>query len=79
MGICHKVFEVALIRAAFLLAFFGALRISELVAQSKSDSSGWALQLADVECLEVAGVCVWARASKNDDQLSQDQVLSLPA
>lgn len=38
-GHLPKGFWMALFRAAFLLACFGALRISELVAQSKSDSS----------------------------------------
>lgn len=56
LGICHATFEVAMIRAAFWLApLFCAFRISELVARSKSDSSGQALQL-DVECLEL-GIC----------------------
>lgn len=35
-------------RAATLLAFFGAFRISELVATSKSDTSRVALQITDV-------------------------------
>lgn len=54
-GICCMDFEVALFRASFWLAFFGALRINKLVARPMSDSSRWALQLADIECLD-AGV-----------------------
>lgn len=46
--VCTSPYEAVLFHAAALVAFFGALRISELVAQSKSDQSTWALLAQDV-------------------------------
>lgn len=42
-------FEASLFAAAFCLAFFGAFRISKLVARSKKDASGNALCSKDVQ------------------------------
>jgi hypothetical protein len=36
-SVCNSQFEVVLFRAAFLLAFFGFLRVSEFTCRSKKD------------------------------------------
>ncbi|XP_008118888.1 uncharacterized protein LOC103280721 [Anolis carolinensis] len=46
--ICHSKAEACLFRAAFTLAFFGSLKTSQLVADSKTDVSGRALRLKDI-------------------------------
>ncbi|XP_060622672.2 uncharacterized protein [Anolis sagrei] len=46
--ICHSKAEAYLFRAAFTVAFFGALKTSQLVADSKTDVSGRALRLEDI-------------------------------
>lgn len=40
--LCPSQFESSLLRAAFLVAFFGAFRVGELVARSRADSFGCA-------------------------------------
>ncbi|XP_039342778.1 uncharacterized protein LOC120371256 [Mauremys reevesii] len=47
--VCHNGQEAALFRAAFLIAVFGAFRISELVPGFSRDSTGRALQLRDIQ------------------------------
>lgn len=47
-SICTSAYEECLFHTAALLAFLGALRISELVAGSKWDKSGRALEVDDV-------------------------------
>lgn len=51
--------------AASLIAFFAALRISELVASSKTDKSGRALDLGDVSVHD-SQVHILIRTSKTD-------------
>lgn len=48
----HSYYEVTLFQVAFLLAFFGAFRCSELVARSKRDRSGRAIEVSDVSVRE---------------------------
>lgn len=47
-AVCHSAFEAVLFKAAFFLAFFGALRCSELVIGSRADVEGRALAVTDV-------------------------------
>ncbi|XP_054850121.1 vomeronasal type-2 receptor 26-like [Eublepharis macularius] len=47
--VCSSPYEATLFHAAALTAFFGALRVSELVAQSGRDSSGRALMAGDLK------------------------------
>ncbi|XP_068106721.1 streptococcal hemagglutinin-like isoform X1 [Hyperolius riggenbachi] len=61
--ICSSEYEVRLFRAAFSLAFFGALRISELVAKAKSEHSG--LRPQDVSWSSTA-VQIFIKKSKTD-------------
>lgn len=61
--ICSSEFESALFRAAFALAFFGALRVSELVSPSKRAKGG--LQCEDLE-FSTASVRIWIKRSKTD-------------
>ncbi|XP_078240223.1 integrase/recombinase xerD homolog [Pogona vitticeps] len=63
--LCRDRFEEVLIRAAALLAFFGAMRISELVASGKRDISKKALQMDDV-IAEEGQVRIRLRRSKTD-------------
>ncbi|XP_069507368.1 uncharacterized protein [Ambystoma mexicanum] len=64
-GVCTDGFELCLFRAACALAFFGALRVSELVATGKADDSGRALAPGDVTFME-DGLMVKVRKSKTD-------------
>lgn len=48
-GLCSLAYEARLFHAAALLAFFGALRISELVAASKGHTSSRALFFHDLK------------------------------
>lgn len=63
--VTHSAYEATLFAATFSLAFFGAFRISELVARSKLDSSGTALNRKDAS---LAGntLTVVLRRSKTD-------------
>lgn len=65
--ICKSDFEAALFHSAALVAFFGALRISELIARSKSDSTRKALQRGDVAFTE-GTVSIRIRGSKTDQK-----------
>lgn len=47
-SVCSSEYEKILFHSAALLAFFGAFRIGELVAQSKGDRSNRALLVGDV-------------------------------
>ncbi|XP_060100330.1 integrase/recombinase xerD homolog [Heteronotia binoei] len=60
-------FEALLFQAAAMAAFFGALRVSELVVSSRNDSSGRALLMGDVK---IVGDCVTIRVrrSKTDQR-----------
>lgn len=60
---CVSAYEVLLFKAAFTLAFFGAFRISELVASSGKAVDG--LRFHDVEVAAEGLVC-WLRRSKTD-------------
>lgn len=61
--VCRSVYECVLFKAAFALAFFGALRISELVSPSKAIPGG--LMYGDVELLQDM-VRIWISRSKTD-------------
>ncbi|XP_060089026.1 integrase/recombinase xerD homolog [Heteronotia binoei] len=74
-AICSSTFEAALFHAASLVAFFGALRISELVMQSKTDFSMWALQAGDVK-IDQGQVVLTIRRSKTD-QWRKGSVITL--
>uniref|UniRef100_A0ABM5GIN9 Uncharacterized protein isoform X1 n=1 Tax=Pogona vitticeps TaxID=103695 RepID=A0ABM5GIN9_9SAUR len=63
--LCKDRYEESLFRAAALMAFFGALRISELVALGKRDVSRRALQLDDVTVRD-GQVRIRLRSSKTD-------------
>ncbi|XP_054832315.1 integrase/recombinase xerD homolog [Eublepharis macularius] len=63
--ICWSEFEAILFRAAFSLAFFGALRVGELVCASREDTSGRALQVGDVSWGR-GGLTINIRRSKTD-------------
>ncbi|KAE8609763.1 hypothetical protein XENTR_v10011906 [Xenopus tropicalis] len=60
---CHSAYEVALFRAAFALAFFGAFRVGEIVCKSKTSFGGLSSQDIRVTDNEVR---VWLRKSKTD-------------
>lgn len=62
-GICFSAYEIALFRAAFVLAFFGAFRVGELVSSSKLAPGG--LQRTEVE-FGAGRVDIWLRRSKTD-------------
>lgn len=62
-SICVSEYESALFRAAFALAFYGALRVSEIVSPSKRAQGG--LQWADLECSKDS-VRIWITRSKTD-------------
>ena len=40
-NMCSDAYEAALLKDSSLVTFFGALRISEAVARSKTDTSQW--------------------------------------
>ncbi|XP_078243486.1 integrase/recombinase xerD homolog [Pogona vitticeps] len=65
--LCRDRYEEALFHAAALLAFFGAMRISELVASGKGDVSKKALQMEDV-AVEEGQVRIRLRRSKTDQR-----------
>lgn len=62
-SVCLSAYEEVLFRAAFTLAFFGAFRISELVARCRSVVGG--LLWADVQISQDNLSC-WLRRSKTD-------------
>lgn len=57
--------EAVLFKAAFIVAFFDAFRVSELVPQASTDSSRWALELSDIR-LSPRVVFLYLRYSKTD-------------
>lgn len=61
--VCSSEYEVALFKVAFVLAFFGAFRISELVSPSKTVRGGLGCQ--EVK-LEREGLTLVIRRSKTD-------------
>ncbi|XP_062836493.1 uncharacterized protein LOC134298886 isoform X1 [Anolis carolinensis] len=63
--ICTSRYEVKLFTAAYTTAFFGALRLGEVVADSKADGSGKALQLRDVS-IGQNSLVIRIRQSKTD-------------
>ena len=64
-NICTDAYEVLLFKAAYTLAFFGFLRVNELVGQSKPDKISRAgLQLTDIQLGSILQVQL--RASKTD-------------
>ncbi|KAJ7329210.1 hypothetical protein JRQ81_015384 [Phrynocephalus forsythii] len=65
--VCSTSYEVALFQAATLVAFFAALRVSELLAQSKTDNSLYALLWSDM-ALEQDQVFLHIRRSKTDQR-----------
>ncbi|KAJ7324885.1 hypothetical protein JRQ81_017905 [Phrynocephalus forsythii] len=65
--VCRDASEVSLFRAASLLAFFGALRVSEMVAASWGDKSFRALTVTDVT-ITTTCLTVRVRRSKTDQQ-----------
>ncbi|XP_069812969.1 uncharacterized protein [Dendropsophus ebraccatus] len=62
-GLCSSPYEIRLFHAAFSLAFFGALRVGELVAASRSAPPG--LRIADVVVLSDS-LRIFIRKSKTD-------------
>ena len=66
-SLCKDSYEEALFHAAVLVAFWGAMWISELVALGKGDTSRKALQLEDVVVQEgQVKIRIWR--SKTDQQ-----------
>lgn len=61
--VCRSIYERVLFKAAFALAFFGALRVSELVSPSKAIPGG--LMHGEVKLLEDR-VRIWISRSKTD-------------
>lgn len=61
--VCSSEFEIKLFKVAFLLEFFGAFRIGELVSPSKKVQGG--LGSHEVECSN-GRVSLWLRKSKTD-------------
>ncbi|XP_054841847.1 integrase/recombinase xerD homolog [Eublepharis macularius] len=64
---CRSPFEARLFHTAFTLAFFGALRVGELVAGSRDDPSGRALSFSDVSW-SPKQVSITIRRSKTDQR-----------
>lgn len=65
MRVCTSLYEASLFHAAELLAFFAALRVSELVVVSKADTLDRALLLSDIQVTEQK-LLVCIRRSKMD-------------
>ena len=62
-SVCFSGFESLLFRTAFVLAFHGALRISELLPKSKRGGSGI---LVDHVRVDPTGIQLWLSRSKTD-------------
>ncbi|KAJ7332422.1 hypothetical protein JRQ81_014602 [Phrynocephalus forsythii] len=71
--ICRDNYETSLLRAASLVAFFGAFRISELVAAGKRDASRLALQWVDFHQRQ-GKVVFLVRRSKTDQRARGQRV-----
>ena len=69
-SICRSAFEVLLFRAAFLLSFFGFLRVGELAAASKSADCSRILAVDDIKVTHGASsyLEVRVRYSKTDQR-----------
>lgn len=61
--VCFSKYEALLFKTAFVLAFFGAFRISELVPANKQGTSGIRFEQVVVDQL---GVHIWLQQSKTD-------------
>lgn len=72
-GMCVSAYEGALFKLAFMLAFFGALRIGELVSPSKKVHG--AIWGHEVLCKN-EGVSLMLRISKTD-QLNKDRLVKV--
>lgn len=79
-GVCNSSYEVSLFNAAFSLAFFGFLRISEFALATKSTSSIRVLQLSDLSLYDSTPpvIEVKVRFSKTD-QLGRGTTLRILA
>ncbi|XP_071086522.1 uncharacterized protein, partial [Haliotis cracherodii] len=65
--VCASVYETSLFTAAYLLAFFGFFRISELVAGSAKDFSHKACLLSDIHvAADISHITICLRSSKTD-------------
>lgn len=73
-AICRSKFETRLFHAVALVPFFGVLRISELVAQSKSASQDRALLYQYVQFTE-SGVTIRVKRSKTDQLGKGSQIV----
>ncbi|XP_067324594.1 integrase/recombinase xerD homolog [Anolis sagrei] len=65
--VCSSSYEQLLLHAAALIAFFAALRISELVPAGKTDRSNKALLFSDVKLID-EGLQISIRSSKTDQR-----------
>lgn len=63
-SVCSSAYEVTLFAAAFILAFYGAFRVYELVGTSESNTAG-GLQWQDVKLLQ-GGLSIILHRSKMD-------------
>lgn len=72
-SVCFSQYEALLFRAAFVLAFFGALRISELIPANKQKVSGLQIEHMLLDSIEVR-ICI--NRSKTD-QLGRGQWIIL--
>ncbi|XP_077782889.1 uncharacterized protein LOC144327423 [Podarcis muralis] len=75
--VCWSGYEARLFSAAFSIAFFGALRVGELVLEERSDGHSRGLLLRDVQ-LAPAELRISVRNSKTD-QRGRGAVIRLPA
>lgn len=76
-SICWSKFEARLFSAAFSLAFFGALRVGEVVLEQKRDGGSRGLLLQDVS-MSQSDLRVHIRNSKTD-QVGRGAVIRLSA
>lgn len=67
-GICRSSFEVCLFKAAFLLAFFGFLRVGEFSVTSQEGEVGHVLSIRDVLVKTGQYMEVTIRTSKTDQR-----------
>ncbi len=67
-SICRSTFEFLLFRAAFLMAFFGFLRVGEYAAASKHADCSRILALDDIKVVDSNSVQVRVRYSKTDQR-----------
>ncbi|XP_069089322.1 integrase/recombinase xerD homolog [Pleurodeles waltl] len=73
--ICHENFEYTLFKAAFSLAFFGAFRVSELVAPAKSGPTDTCIHRQDVQ-IGKRNMQILLQKSKTD-QLGKGEKIEL--